>query len=478
MNRKISFLVTGCFCAFHLGFAQDVQPVDTPFSETFQTSILGQLEEEKERTYQMLDSASQASGTGIVFTKEDVHIARRIKRMENVIPLEYNAKVKAYLDQYMSANYKPYMEKLLGLSAYYFPIYSEIFAQQGIPEEVKYLSVVESSLDPHTVSRAGAVGLWQFIYVAAKGYNLSMDRHYDERKDVYSSTYAASSYLNDAYDEFGDWLLAIASYNCGRGGVRRAIRRSGLSRPNFWQLSPYLPRETQNYIPKFIAMSYILGHPEMYGLEAQPNDLEVAHRTLMVDRNVRFDRLAEALGCENDLLAELNPAYKNGVIDGTPEKPRRLIIPHREAVNDSAVYAALNEHIDASLVSVSDVGSHRVLPGETLQHIALEYGTTVQNILAWNDLSPASPIVGRLLRVKQIKEERLADSRTDGKAPASRQVASQPEYSTYVVRKGDTLSGIAKRHPGVSVGKLKSDNKLRNTRLRVGQQLKIFSGQE
>ncbi|MGO1648994.1 MAG: lytic transglycosylase domain-containing protein [Sphingobacterium sp.] len=278
MNRKFSFLVTLGLCAFYPGSAQESRDEESPFSETFQTSILGQLEKEKERAHQMLDSVRRASGTGVTFDQNDVSIAYRIKRLERDIPLEYNAKVKDYLDRYKSSNYKPYIEKLLGLSEYYFPIYDEIFSQQGIPKEVRYMSVIESSLDPHTVSRSGAVGPWQFMYGTAKAYDLSIDSYYDERKDVYSATYAVSSYLNEAYGEFDDWLLALASYNCGRGCVRRAIKRSGLHNPNYWQLAPYLPKETQNYIPKYIAMTYILNHAELYGLIPRPHNLQNEHR--------------------------------------------------------------------------------------------------------------------------------------------------------------------------------------------------------
>lgn len=459
----------------HLSYTQEIDQEETPFSESFQTSIISQLEKEKERTHQMLDSVSKASAGNVVFTQEDVNVAHRIKRLENIVPLEYNAKVKAYLDVYTSRNYKPYIEKLLGLGEYYFPIYNEIFTQQGIPEEIRYLSVIESSLDPHTVSRAGAVGLWQFIYITAKVYDLSMGGHYDERKDVYSSTYAASSYLNEAYQEFDDWLLALASYNCGRGGVRRAIKRSGLKNPTYWQLSPYLPKETQNYIPKYIAMTYILNHAELYGLRPKPHDLQVEHRTLMVDRNVQFDRIAKALDCQEQLLSQLNPAYKNEAIDGTPQKHRRLVIPYEETMSDSALYAVLNDHVDTGLASADEhETTHRVVPGETLQSLAIEYGTTVQNILAWNDLKRNTPIAGRLLRVQQPRH--TTSEQADSRSMVAATEAEEPGYLTYVVRKGDTLSGIANRHRGVSVRKLKSDNQLKNSRLRIGQTLKVHKG--
>lgn len=193
---------------------------------------------------------------------------------------------------------------------------------------------------------------------------------------------------------------------------------------------------------------------------------------LMVDRNVPLGRLAQALDCQNELLTQLNPAYKKDIIDGRPEKPRRLVIPVETNISDSAVYVALNEHIDINLASSDRSGTHRVVPGETLQDIAVEYGTTVQNILAWNELRRNTPITGRLLTVRQP----AAHKETPEKLVADRSGVKNPTYLTYVVRRGDTLSDIASRHGGVSVRKLKADNQLQNSRLRIGQKLKIYKG--
>lgn len=480
MNKKISFLVTIGLSVLKLSVAQEVRMDLHTFNDSFQNQVIDQVEKERELIYSHLDSVKQKAGGTTDFSAEDVNIAQRINRLQKTIPLEYNDRVKVYLDKYISRNYKPYMEKLLGLGNYYFPIYDQIFAEQGIPDEVKYLSVVESSLNPHTVSTSGAVGPWQFIYGTAKIYNLTMDGGFDERKDVYSTTYAVSSYLKEAHDEFNDWLLALASYNCGRGCVRRAIQRSGLVNPNYWELSPFLPKETQNYIPKFIAMTYVLNHAELYGLVPQQNDLMTDHKVLMVDKAVSLSNVAQGLNCSADLLKQLNPGYKGAVVSGSAAKPRRLIIPYHESMSDSLIYAALNNQrveVMQALASVEsdDEQRHQVKRGETVASIAKEYGVSVQQIRTWNRLSAQSSITGRNLIVSKGVDSKMAKNviaATKTKTTAK----SNPTFVSYTVRKGDTLSDIADKHRGSSVNRIKSDNNIRGSHLKIGQKLKIYKG--
>lgn len=483
MNKKISFLVTIGLGVCGFGHAQEITVDPSQFTETFQTSVLDQITQDKERTHLMLDSVKQVAGNGVQFTDEDVNIAQRIQRLQKTIPLEYNARVKAYLDKYISRNYKPYMEKLLGLSSYYFPIYDQIFQEQGIPLEARYLSVVESSLDPHTVSTSGAVGPWQFIYGTAKVYNLNMDSYYDERKDVYSSTYAVASYLKEAYDEFNDWVLALASYNCGRGCVRRAIVRSGLRNPSYWELSPFLPKETQNYIPKYIAMTYVLNHAELYGLNPKEHELQAGNKVLMLDKSVNLASLANALTCSSDLIKQLNPAYKKGVVQATPEKPRRLVIPYNESMSDSLIYAALNNQANPAVQQAiavledKDEREHRVVRGETLQTIAKKYNVSVQNLMAWNNLTSRSAIVGRTIAVAKPLDEKLTKNViAANRAKAEKTERAAPSYVSYTVKRGDTLSGIADKHRGATVTKIKADNNIRGSHLKIGQKLKIYKG--
>ncbi len=480
MNKKISFLVTIGLSVLKLTVAQEISADLHTFSDTFQSQVIDQVEKEREQIHSHLDSVKQKAGGNTEFSAEDVNIAQRINKIQKTIPLEYNDRVKAYLDKYISRNYKPYMEKLLGLSSYYFPIYDRIFAEQGIPEEVKYLSVVESSLNPHTVSTSGAVGPWQFIYGTAKIYNLTMDGNMDERKDVYSTTYAVSTYLKEAHDEFNDWLLALASYNCGRGCVRRAIQRSGLVNPNYWELSPFLPRETQNYIPKFIAMTYVLNHAELYGLVPAQNDLMTDHKVLMVDRAVSFGNIAEGLNCSTDLLKQLNPGYKRAIVSGSPEKPRRLIIPYHDDMSDSLIYAALNnqrQEVIQTLASSenNEEQRHQVKRGETIASIAKEYAVSEQQIRSWNKLSANSSISGRNLIVSKGADAKMVKNvvaATSAKAKSK----SNPTFVSYTVRKGDTLSDIAGKHRGATVSRIKSDNNIRGSHLKIGQRLKIYKG--
>ena len=482
MNKKISFLVTIGLCVIKFGNAQEQHFEPNQFGDTFQANIIDQMERDKEKTYQFLDSIKQISGGAVVFNEEDANIAQRIQKIQKTVPLEYNARVKAYLDKYISKNYKPYMEKLLGLSEYYFPIYDQIFSEQGIPEEVKYLSVIESSLNPHTVSTSGAVGPWQFVYGTAKFYNMTMDSNFDERKDVYTTTNAVSSYLKDAYDEFNDWLLALASYNCGRGCVRRAIIRSGLNSPNYWELSPFLPKETQNYIPKFIAMTYVLNHAELYGLNATENELRTEHKVLMLDKSINLGQVASALTCSPELLKQLNPGYKKDIVVASPQKQRRLVIPISEAMSDSLIYAALNNTNNQAIqnaiaaVEVKEDKSHTVVKGETLQSISKKYNVSIPNLLAWNNLTSRSSISGKTLVVARAIDEELTKNVVAASKVKSARTSNNPTFVSYVVKKGDTLSGIADKHRGATVSKIKSDNNLRGSNLKIGQKLKIYKG--
>lgn len=446
------------------------------------------LETERKLLKSKLDSIEQVYGQEGTFTQEDMMIAQRMERVQQTVPLEYNPKVKAYLDKYTSKNYKPYMERLLGLSKYYFPIYESVFRETGIPKEVSYLSVVESSLDPHTHSTSGALGPWQFIYSTAKIFDLTMDGGYDERKDVVSSTYAVSRYLTEAYDEFNDWLLALASYNCGRGCVRRAIQRSGLRAPTFWELSPYLPTQTQNYIPKYVAMTYVLSHADVYGLEATSSVLHTPYKVMMVNRSVDLNDVAQAVNRPVDVLKEFNPAVKSTMLYGSSDHPKRIYVPYDEQVSDSVLYMALNTRTtDAqgtTVIAALDRGMHFGRAGESVASIAEKYGVSVKQILAWNDLKPNESVAGKHIFVQQPTETRLASLPESKKVPekkaatsrakAAKKAAAKPKYITHTVRRGDSLSSIASKYKGATVKKLKADNNIRGSHLSIGQKIKVY----
>lgn len=430
--KKIGLIIIAAFLAISFAEAQENES-SGHVPHHFQQSILNKLAKEKQTVQAQLDSICLASDGQVEFSEDDVVIAQRIQRIQNVVPLEYNDRVKAYLSKYVSNNYKPYIEKLLGLSQYYFPIYEQILGETGVPEEVKFLSVVESSLNPHTVSTSGAVGPWQFMYNTAKAYDLIMDGMIDERKDVFSTTYAVSKYLSEAHAEFNDWLLALASYNCGRGCVRRAIQRSGLNNPSFWELSPFLPKETQNYIPKYIAMVYVLNHANQHGLVARQEELVGDYSVVMVDRHIDISSVAVAVNTPIGVLKQFNPAYKHDIINGTPEAPRRLIIPQQEGVQDSMLYVALNtpvsvgEEIRTSYVSANDAAVDKKLA---------------------SNVSKAA--------------KKMPDS--------------SPKYVVHTVRKGDTLSGIASKYKNATVAKLRADNNIKGSHLKIGAKIRVYQG--
>lgn len=477
MNKHIcAALSTFLISAFSL---QAQVSIENPLGDDYYSSYsFATPMEEQFALLVELDSIRKNVDDKVAVSLDDAVILRRMKASAKTIPLDYNSNVKYFIDKYISSNYRPYMNRLHGLSKHYFKVYDQIFAEMGLPEEIKYLSLVESSLNPHLVSTSGAVGPWQFIYTTARIYDLDMNAHIDERKDIYSSTYAVSKYLKESYDQFNDWLLALASYNCGRGCVQRAIKRSGLQSPTFWELSPFLPKETQNYIPKYVAMTYVLNNTEYYNIEPAANELDMDSKVILVNRTVDLRHVAKAIDLDIEQLKHFNPAAKRLVLNGTEEKPRRLFLPITANTNDSLLYLALHAPSSIALpmdepetlLAGTSTQKYRVRQGETLSNIARKFNVTVQDLKAWNALNSNSLTVGRSLVVSQPINATLAKnvSKTNSKSTSSR-------TAYYVVKKGDSLDRIARRE-GSTVAKIQADNGLSNTRIKPGMKLKIRKG--
>lgn len=342
---------------------------------------------------------------------------KRLDSIRNVIPMDYNEYVQKYIDVYTGR--KNMMGKMLGMSSYYFPIFEKALKAYNIPDELKYLPIIESAMNPHAVSRVGATGLWQFMFTTAKGYGLNMDNFVDERKDPVQASFAAAAYFRDAYESLGDWLLAIAAYNCGAGNVNRAIQKAN-SR-DFWEIRPYLPQETRNYVPAFIAAVYVMNYAKSHQIMAQKSPLAQKTDTVQVNRFVSLTALSEALELETDALFVLNPSYKKKIVNGTEESPKRIIMPAAQLDNFARIYEVLNDlpvDVDTRVYLASNDDKrlrnktrqqasksaanvqhsyHRVQRGQNLSTIANKYNVEVQDLKVWNNLKGSMVVPGQRL---------------------------------------------------------------------------------
>jgi membrane-bound lytic murein transglycosylase D len=338
----------------------------------------------------------------------------RLDSITKIVPLSYNEHVQKYIDIYSSR--KDMMGKMLGMSNYYFPIFEKALKSLNIPEEIKYLPIIESSMNPHAVSRVGATGLWQFMFSTAKGYGLNMDNFEDQRKDPIQASYAAAAYFRDAYTELGDWLLAIAAYNCGMGNVNRAIAKAD-SR-DFWEIRRFLPLETRNYVPAFIAAVYVMNYSGSHQIKAIKSPMVKNTDTIHVNHFIAMSDLAEALNMDETELFELNPSYKRKIVNGTEAAPKRVILPKVGLTDFARLYAVLNESAldvnrDIVLASNDDrrvkkkpsVESrpaflfHKVAPGQNLSAIADKYHVEVQDLKVWNNLKGSTIVPGQKLKI-------------------------------------------------------------------------------
>lgn len=348
------------------------------------------------------------------FSNYNYTYKNRLDSIQKTVPLTYNQYVQDYIDIYSGR--KDMMGKMLGLSDYYFPIFAKALKTFNIPEEIKYLPIIESSMNPYAVSRVGATGLWQFMFATAKGYGLNMDNFVDERKDPVQASYAAAAYFKDAYEELGDWLLAIAAYNCGMGNVKRAMEKSNSM--DFWELRRYLPKETRNYVPAFIAAVYVMSCPDQHQIERASSPFEKYTDTIQVNHFVSIPALAEALDMDLEVLCNLNPSYKKKIVNGTETSPKRLVIPRISLEDFTRIYEILNEDAGTGsmrviLASNSDRKTvkkpraksrpaffyHKVSSGQNLGAIANKYHVEVQDLKVWNKLRGSTIVPGQKLKV-------------------------------------------------------------------------------
>lgn len=433
----------------------------------------------------------------------DKEYLRRLADMNSFITLPFNETVRNYMILY-SEKMPTKMGSMLALSQYYFPIFEEIFDKYGLPKELKYMAIIESALNPVAVSRAGAKGMWQFMYNTARMYGLTINSFVDERLDPVKSADAAARYLMDAYKIFGDWNLAISSYNCGSGNVSKAMRRSG-SR-EFWPVYDYLPRETRGYVPAFVGAMYAFTYYREHGLKPDSLSMPVQVDTFHIRRMLHFRQVSALTGVPVEMLKNLNPQYVHDIIPGTAKEEYILRLPYQYTSkfieNEDSVYAynakeyfspATLQNIAVSGSASSQRVSYKVKSGDYLGKIASRYHVTVKQLMEWNHLRNTNLRVGQVLYIYGKFNGPVASSSSStasagsssSKASSSKSksassgnvtppaaTAAEGTYVRYTVKSGDTLYGIAQLYPGVSADDIMKFNGI-GTDIRPGMTLKI-----
>ena len=356
-----------------------------------------------------------------VFEKE-VFI-ERLKRIPSIIEMPYNEVVQKFIDRY-SGRLRHSVSYMLGASNFYMPIFEEALETYGLPLELKYLPVIESALNPKAVSRVGATGLWQFMLATGKRYGLEVNSLVDERRDPIKASYAAANYLSDLYKVFGDWNLVIAAYNCGPDQINKAIHRSKGSK-DYWQIYPYLPKETRGYVPAFIAANYIMTYYCEHNICPMTTRLPAKTDTIMVNRNVHLEQIAAVCNIDIEQLRTLNPAYRRDIVPGAT-KLSAVRLPQTEVGKfidlEDSIYAYNAEVLFSKRATVEvndDVPTYTrkssrsrskkarsrgrsvtVKSGQTLSEIARRNGTTVAKLKRLNGIKGSNIRAGKKLRVR------------------------------------------------------------------------------
>ncbi len=416
-------------------------------------------------------------------------------RRKTAIPLVYNKHVRGFIKLY-AIDKRGSTSKILGLTKFYFPLFEEKLDAYNVPSEIKYLAIVESALNPTAVSSAGARGLWQFMYGTGKMYGMKSSSFIEDRYDPYKSSVAASRYLRDLYNMYGDWFLALAAYNSGPGNVNKAIRRAGGIK-DYWAIWDYLPAETRGYVPAFIAVNYIMNYPGEHNIRpVEPGFLYQDVDTLQTTRFLSFEQINETLGVPMRDLQFLNPQYKLGIIPSTSssspnvlrlpkkyiaqfQKREEEIYAYKSAVTTEreGLYARLESLNAGTETQPSESGSaekggekiHVVQPGESLGSIARMYRAYISQLIAWNSLKDAEVTPGQKLVVFGSSINATSSSTVPQKSEESRATVVKKIIGRHKVKRGESLLLLAKTY-NTTLSRLVALNHL-------GSRLTIVPGQ-
>lgn len=438
-------------------------------------------------------------------------IQDRLSCIESEIPLTFNPFVRNFIDYFTIRNRK-YSRTMISRENVYFPLFEKYLKKYNMPDEMKYLAIVESGLNPKAASWAKAVGLWQFIPVTGKEYGLDQNAYIDERMDPEKATDAACRFLKRLHKTYGDWELAMAAYNCGPGNVNKAIRRAGGGQKTFWEIFPYLPKETRSYVPSMTAVIYTMNYAAQHNIFTDSVLYATDVQTITINQAVDLEKLAEELHIAPQTLLALNPEIKKKVLPAstrnyklrvpadraellasaeniscmiaaaTPLAPPPVPVQEKEpatapvllATNTAPAATTQTDTIDKKTIYI-------VQRGDNLTSIASKHNVTVEQLKEWNDLRKSTIVAHQKLTIHQPKTSEvlaMATTEEEAKPVVAKKAVKQTIKATekqqeiiHHVQPGDTLWNISQKYNGISVEQIKKLNKLKTNEIKPGQKL-------
>jgi membrane-bound lytic murein transglycosylase D len=441
------------------------EEINLPQSMTMELDSLMQLYNAK--MYLRPDSTCNMPDVNPVY-EPDVY-KERLSRLPTIIEMPYNSIVQAFIDRY-TGDLRRSVAYMLGAQNFYMPVFEEALDAYGLPLELKYLPVIESALNPKIRSKAGAVGLWQFMMSTAKRYNLTINSLVDERRDIVKSSYAAAHYLSDLYKIYKDWNLVIAAYNCGTDKINKAIHRSHGER-DYWRIYPRLPQETRGYVPAFIAANYVMNYYCDHNICPLSSDLPAKTDTVMVDRDIHFEQIAHVLNISIDELEDLNPQYRRDLVNGHSELsslrlPASLISQFIDMEDSIYAFNAKDYKPKRSEVEVNDNATYLVKKNQVERVPAKPEQDKTTDSKSDNDSLQEKASSSR----SRSKSSRSTSSRRSTKKSRSKKSKEQTKHVT--VKSGDTLSEIAERN-GTTVKKLRQLNGIKGSSIVTGKKIRV-----
>ncbi|MBO5028068.1 MAG: transglycosylase SLT domain-containing protein [Muribaculaceae bacterium] len=490
-NRILLLAAAAALLLAPAGFAQkkkgnvldvktSVQDNDLVFPASFETNTQDLLDGWYMKNYTATDSRYKTTQDP---NPSDAVIIERLSNMGTVIDMPYNSIVRKCIDRY-AKNGRSLVTACLGLGNYYIPIIEQALEAEGLPNELKYLPMIESAYNPNAVSPAGATGLWQFMLVAAKGYDMEVSSLVDERRDPYESSRKAAKMLKDLYNTYGRWDLAIAAYNCGPGNVNKALRRAGgdSSTLDFWSIYNYLPRETRGYFPTFVAANYIMNYYPDHNISPVVPTKPLVTDTVAVHQRVNLNQISKVMNIPLDELRLLNPQYRSDIIPGSAKRPYMLILPQQQIsayiMNEDAIRG-----YDAAKYAQRQTAEPGQKPGELVA--VTETAAAGGDIVSEEDLYVAQEAVPaeanedyRMVRDsarKRGRENPDDEPAREGHVRARSTYVNNAGQTIHKVAEGDDLASIAGKYK-VTQEQLKIWNNLPRNSVRVGQELIVSKG--